>query len=87
MRLLYDLVVIAFNVMSVAILARVIATWLNVNPFHPAMVILREITEPVLGPLRRLIPTVSMIDISPIVALVLLQVVERILLSLIVAVF
>ena len=59
-----------------AIVARSLMSWFPVrpgNPFHPLAVILYQITEPILGPLRRIIPTIGMIDISPVVALILLQ--------------
>lgn len=65
-----------FQILMLAIVARALLSWFPVrpgNPFHPLAVILHQITEPLLGPLRRVIPTIGMIDISPIVALLLLQ--------------
>ena len=67
---------ILFQVLVLAILGRALLSWFPVrpgNPFFPLAVILHQITEPILGPLRRIIPTIGMIDISPIVALFLLQ--------------
>ncbi len=81
MSMVRSFIEILFNVLSVAILLRVLLSWFNVNPFHPIVAFLDQITEPILGPLRRVIPPIGMIDITPIVALVLLQVVEMILLS------
>jgi|YNPNPStandDraft_1061719.scaffolds.fasta_scaffold24002_5 YggT family protein len=83
MPIVYNFIRLLFNLLSLAILARVILSWFNVNPFHPVVSFLDAITEPILGPLRRVIPPIGMIDITPIVALVLLQVVETILLSLV----
>jgi YggT family protein len=40
---------------------------------NPIMRFLIEITEPILGPLRRVIPSVGMLDLSPFVAMILLQ--------------
>lgn len=81
MSMVRSFIEILFNVLSVAILLRVLLSWFNVNPFHPVVAFLDQITEPILGPLRRVIPPIGMIDATPIVALVLLQVVEMILLS------
>jgi YggT family protein len=73
---LLNFVAALFEVLFWAIVARSLMSWFPVrpgNPFHPLAVILYQITEPILGPLRRIIPTIGMIDISPVVALILLQ--------------
>jgi YggT family protein len=43
------------------------------------VVILNQITEPILAPLRRVIPRIGMLDISPMVALLLLQFLQSLL--------
>jgi YggT family protein len=79
---------VLFQVYSFLILVRVILSWVNVNPYrprleHPAITILHQITEPVLAPLRRAIPPIGgTVDISPIVALIVLEIVRRILIAL-----
>jgi len=83
MSIVHNFISILFNILSVAILARVVLSWFNVNPFHPVISVLDQITEPILSPLRRVIPPMGMIDITPIVALLLLQFLERILLAVI----
>jgi YggT family protein len=73
-----------FTILFWAIIARALLSWFPVrpgNPFYSLAVILNQITEPILGPLRRIIPTVFMIDITPIVALILIQVGERFLVT------
>ncbi len=78
---------ILFQAYSFLILIRVILSWINVNPCrrkldHPAIRILEQITDPVLAPLRRLIPPVGgAIDISPVVALIVLEIVRRLLIT------
>jgi YggT family protein len=70
---------ILFQVLFLAIVGRALLSWFPVrpgNPFYPLAVILHQITEPILGPLRRIIPTIGMIDISPLVALFLLQFIQ-----------
>lgn len=71
-----------FTILFWAIIGRALLSWFAVrpgNPFHLLAVILFQITEPILGPLRRIIPTIGMIDISPIVALLLLQFLQNVL--------
>jgi YggT family protein len=69
-------------VYSILILIRVLLTWVSVSPFHPAVRILHQVTDPVILPLRRLIPPVGgTVDVSPIAALILLEIGHRILVS------
>ncbi len=83
MMWLYDLVDVLFNLLSFAIVARALLSWFNVNPYHPLVAFLDRVTEPILAPLRRIIPPIGMMDISPLVALILLQVIRQVLLALI----
>lgn len=41
--------------------------------------LLHDITEPILAPLRRVIPPIGMIDISPVVAIILLNIISEVL--------
>jgi YggT family protein len=52
------------------------------SPYHPLRSTLDRIVEPMLRPIRRLIPTVGMIDLSPIVLIIVIQIVGRIVISL-----
>ncbi len=58
------------------IFARIVGTWFIVSYADRRMRFLIRITEPVLGPLRRALPTVGMFDISPIIAFVICWVVQ-----------
>jgi len=83
MMWLYDLIDVLFNLLSLAIVARALLSWFNINPYHPLVVFLNRVTEPILAPIRRIVPPIGMIDISPLVALILLQVIRQVLLALI----
>jgi YggT family protein len=76
---LLNFIDLLFQALSFAIIARALLSWFNLGPSHPLVRILYDITEPVLAPLRRVIPMIGMFDISPIVALILLDVIRRIL--------
>lgn len=73
---------ILFYALWVAILGRVIISWLNLSPYNPIVVILYQITEPILAPIRRVLPRMEIIDLSPMVAIIVMMVVQRILLRL-----
>ncbi|MCS7260261.1 MAG: YggT family protein [Anaerolineae bacterium] len=72
-----------FQLTSLAILTRVILSWLpvvgvRIDVYHPAVRLLYQITDPLLEPLRRF-TTFGAVDFSPIVALILLEVARRLL--------
>ncbi len=72
---------VLFQVLTFAIFARVLLSWFPVRPDNPIVQILNEVTDPILRPLRRIIPPLGMLDISPIVALFLVQIVGNMLVS------
>jgi YggT family protein len=74
-------IIVLARVLNLAILVRVFMSWLPINPESRFVRIILEITEPVLGPIRRIVPSLAGLDISPMLALVLIQVLERMLLS------
>ena len=49
------------------ILVRALISWVNPDPFNPVVQFLTRVTEPILQPIRRLLPPMG-IDISPIIA-------------------
>jgi YggT family protein len=67
------------NVYYIVLFGRIILSWFPLQP-GTAMAsiasILFQLTEPVLGPVRRLIPSIGMIDISPIVVFFGLQILQ-----------
>lgn len=66
-----------FTVLSFAIIARALISWLPIDPYHPVVQLLNQVTEPILAPLRRVIPPIGgMMDITPIVALIIIQVLQ-----------
>ena len=73
---------ILFWVLDLAILARVLISWFRPNPDNPLVRMVWEITEPIMRPLRRVIPPLGgTLDITPMIALFLLEVVQRFLLA------
>jgi YggT family protein len=82
------IVSLVFQAYQFLILIRVLLSWVNVNPYgrainHPLIDLLYRLTDPVLEPLRRLIPPIGgMLDISPIVAMILLEVVRQVIVRL-----
>ncbi|MCK9485792.1 MAG: YggT family protein [Dehalococcoidia bacterium] len=67
--------------LAFAIFARAILSWFPIDRNGPIFQFLNAITEPVLDPLRRVIPPIGMIDITPMVAMLLLFFIAGILTS------
>jgi len=63
-----------FLALYVLILGRVLMSWVNPRFDSPVGRFLYETTEPILQPIRRVLPQTGMIDFSPIVAFVVLSV-------------
>ena len=62
-----------FTILTWAIIIRALLSWFNLPPSNPLVVLLYDITEPILAPLRRVVPRIGMIDITPIVAIILMS--------------
>jgi YggT family protein len=62
-----------------AIIIRVIISWIGAPGYSPVKEILFKLTEPLLAPVRRLIPLIAGFDISPVLVLILLKLISVIL--------
>lgn len=70
-----------FLVLDVAIIGRIIMSFIDQTGQMRISQILFEITEPILGPLRRIIPTVGMFDFSPMIALLIINMLQSLVTS------
>lgn len=61
-----------FTLYSIAIIVRALLPWFRVDPYHPVMRFLVQITEPLLALLRRYIRPAGNLDFTPMVALLIL---------------
>ena len=62
-----------------AILASIILSWISPGGGNPAVYLLHQITEPVMAPVRKLLPPMGGLDFSPILVFILINVVEIVL--------
>lgn len=85
MRLVLDIIMMILNVYSVVVLATIILSWLiafNVVNTRNQFVdqvwrTLLALTEPVLRPIRRLLPRMQGIDISPVILFLIIFAIQR----------
>jgi YggT family protein len=68
-----DFVQLVITVFTFAIIGRALLSWFDPGMQTPVGRLLRDITEPIIAPIRQVMPRFGMFDLSPIVALLLLQ--------------
>nr|MBN1228497.1 YggT family protein [Anaerolineae bacterium] len=84
MSTVITLIFIIINVYEVILLLRVMLSWFRVDPYaNPFVRILYNLTEPILEPIREILPQSGMIDFSPLVVFVLLMALQQVLSALI----
>ncbi len=66
------------QILTFAIVIRVILAWFPIGPNNPFFTLVYQVTEPILGPLRRILPRVGALDFTPMVAIILLYVIQQI---------
>ena len=70
-----------FDAYSLVLLVSVVCSWLNLPPEHPLMRVTAALTEPLLAPIRRVLPSAGGIDFSPMALLLVLRLLKRLLLA------
>lgn len=67
---------VALNAYIWIIIARAVISWVNLDPYHPVVRFLVQVTEPLLYRIRRVLPAMGGLDLSPMVlimAIIFLQ--------------
>lgn len=67
------------NIYFFALLAMIILSWVAPGSRHPAIYLLHQITEPVMAPVRKLLPPMGGLDFSPILVFILINVIQIVL--------
>ncbi len=79
--ILAQLIGLLANVLIILLFIWVIVSWI-LPPYHPLREALDRIVEPMLAPIRRVVPLAGMIDLSPMILMILIELASRILVSL-----
>lgn len=77
-----------FQIFSFLILARVIISWVRPNPYHPTwgpiIRVIFQVTDPIMEPVRRLMPPMGGLDFSPIIVLLGLDILRRLIIGMLI---
>jgi len=76
---LFGLISLSLRMFMFAIIIRIVLSWVAPLTHNPVTAVLARITEPLLQPFRRMIPPLGGLDISPVIAIVLLGAVSIVL--------
>ncbi len=68
-----------FSILKIALIVRVISSWLPISPYSGWVRWSYALSEPILVPLRRVVPSIGGLDITPILAYFLLNIIESVL--------
>jgi YggT family protein len=79
MAFIFSLLYYILTAMQIAIIARALFSWFDPTGRTPIGKILLRVTDPIIVPIRRLLPSAGFVDFSPIVALIAILVLQRLL--------
>ncbi len=79
MTIFIGIIKVLCDVLTVVILLRVVVSWYFPRPTNVLVTILYRVSEPILAPLRRIIPLVGIFDFTPLVAIILIQLIRYLL--------
>ena len=69
------LIMLVLDIYTWVIIAAAVISWVNPNPYNPLVLLLRRLTEPVLAPIRQLLPPWKTfgLDFSPLIVILVIQ--------------
>jgi YggT family protein len=80
---LVQLVNLFFTLYTFLIFGRVLLSWARISPYHPVAEWIYRLTEPVLAPIRNMMPQTGMVDWSPMIAMFALMILRQIVVMLV----
>lgn len=75
-----ELIKLCINVFLFSILIQVIFSWVNPGAYNPVTAVINSLTDPIMRPIRRIIPPIGGLDLSPMAAMIGLYLLQMLLL-------
>lgn len=79
MAAIYEILNLFLTLLLVAIIARAILSWFDRGMRNPISKFLYSVTEPIIAPIRQIMPRTGFIDLSPLIAIIIISILQRIL--------
>jgi len=83
---LLNIINIIVQIITLLVIIKVFLSYF-MSPYHPLRLNLDRIVEPMLRPIRSVIPTMGMLDLSPLILIVIVQILGRVISSILLSVF
>jgi len=80
MSIVISFILLVRSILELLIIAYVILSYV-MDPYHPVRRWVNSIVEPMLMPIRRVVPLVGMLDFSPIVLLILIRIISNLIIK------
>ncbi|NLU50067.1 MAG: YggT family protein [Syntrophomonadaceae bacterium] len=74
---------VVFQVLIYLVIFRCILSFVRHDPYHPLLKFVYDVTEPVMAPFRRLLPGVGGVDFSPVVVILVIELVRKLVVDII----
>lgn len=76
----FGVIDLALQLMFFAILGQIVISWVAPSSYHPMVILIRQLGEPIMAPFRRLIPPFGGLDFSPMIAILVIHILQNIVL-------
>jgi YggT family protein len=76
-----QITMVFLQILTWSIIARALMSWLPIDQSSPLVQMLFRVTEPIIDPIRKVMPQTGMLDLSPMVAIIVLIVMEQLVAS------
>ncbi len=77
-QIFIDVIRAVATILMIVVIADIILSYL-MSPYHPVRTTLDKVVQPLLAPIKRIVPPLGMIDFSPVILIILIQVSETLL--------
>ena len=81
------LISLVVTIVTVVLILNALVSFMPLEPWHPVKRFLNQLADPIVRPFRNLLPPTGMIDFTPMIALIVVQIVGKILVALVTAAF
>jgi len=81
MSILVTVILVIRNILELLVIISVILSYV-MDPYHPVRRRVDAIVDPMLMPIRRVVPLIGMLDISPIILIILIRIVSNLIINL-----
>ncbi len=85
MNLIIQIISLLSQLVTIVVIVQVALSYF-MSPFHPVRQAVDSFVEPMLAPIRRFMPSTGMVDFSPMILILLVQVIARILIGLLISI-